>query len=282
MRVPFVSTALIELVMVLSTSSSPPPINLQFYTEIHAANGYAHGGDGCVPALAELSSDPAVQHVWFDYLANRFGQTNPGFAKPAPIPNVTYIALFDKSPPMEMDVQKLNNGKFECETEPLPDIPCPNGTVACPPVFGWWGGFNFFTGVFGMYYPNTTLLSVDEDKSEIWQWEWVNPTLMPNGSYVNITRNFTYFLAPPSKNENRTVKRFQWTQGIPGRPNNNRDCFIFDYQTNYLPGPVDPSRWLPPANTTCQPGRRESLSVPARESSFVPRSVLLTNPDIFS
>jgi len=33
----------------------------------------------------------------------------------------------------------------------------------------------------------------------------------------------------------------------------HRDCFIFDFRTNYVPGPISPSQWLPPPNTTCTP-----------------------------
>jgi len=244
--------------------AEPPGINLQFYAEIHASMGYGHDGDGCVTAEADIQSNPAIQHTYFDYLANSLAQTNPAFQNPDPRPNFTFVGLFGENPPTEMDVQQEQDGSFECFTEPLPAGPCPNGTIACPSVFGWWGEFDTaFTSVLGMFYPNTTLLGVAEDKSEIWQWEWVNPTLMPNGTYINVTRNYTYTLQAADNSHgglisNRTLLRYQWTQSIPLEPALpvHRDCFIFDFRTNYVSGPISPSQWLPPPNTTCTPRTR--------------------------
>ena len=47
-----------------------------------------------------------------------------------------------------------------------------------------------------------------------------------------------------------------WTQSIPLLPALpvHRDCFLFDYSHDYVPGPIDPARWLPPPGVKIQNG----------------------------
>ena len=144
-----------------------------------------------------------------------------------------------------------------CTTQPFSPVICRNGSRACPPTFGHWGELNGpFSSVLGMFYENTTLLKRTAH-SQIWQWEWTNPTLMPNGTYINVTRNYTYTLGrEPDKDGRVALHRFQWTQSIPLQPALpvHRDCFIFDYTTSYKRGPLPASHFEAPHGVKCVPG----------------------------
>ena len=286
-------------------SHTQPPLALQFEAKIHAAQGFGHDGDGCVLAERQLAQAPVVSQVWFDAPGKRLAQENTELRPIDPRPNLTVIGRFDDRPPTEIDVDVIG-GKLWCETEPLPPSFCANGSRTCPPKFGDFGSLNAFTsiraklesprdrthsalvshhplpsaatGVLGMYYYNTSLFHSGVD-SEVWQWEWVNPTLIPvNGSVIlmNVTRNFTYTVSTSRRADGtRPLLRFQWTQSIPLRPALpvHRDCFIFDYTTAYKAGPITSARFEGPAGVTCQ-NRSASLKVVAnagRDPRRIPR-----------
>lgn len=236
----------------------PPPLTLQFTTTLRAGQGYGHDGDGCVIAEAALRSAPVVQRLWFDAPNKRLAQTNPALRRP-PVAdgNLTVIGLFAIHPPTELDIRDgSTQGQRVCDTEPLPDAYCANGSRTCPPIFGdfGFGKLNALTSVLGCNYYNTTLLSRDpKHGTEVWQWSWVNPTrIVVNGTtkVYNITRNYTYTLATAAEarpDGTRPLLSFQWTQSIPLQPALpvHRDCFLFDYTENYVAGPIDASRWKP-------------------------------------
>jgi hypothetical protein len=250
-----------------------PNLTLQFFSEMHAAKGYGHNGDGCLLAEAALQnkSQRVIQNIWFDYPNQRLAQSNPGL-KPGPDPGITVIGLYAVNPPTELDLEQKSYGQ-KCFTEPIPPTYCRNGSRVCPPKFGFFGeGLTPFSSVFGDNYLNTSLLE-STPTADIWQWEYVNPTLMPNRSIINVTRNYTYTVSKtPAADGTRPLLRFQWTQSIPLEPALpiHRDCFIFDHTANYTAGPIDPSRWHAPVGVTCEP--REPVSG-ADES---PRSAGLT------
>ena len=260
----------------MAAKHAQPPLTLQFSTTLRVAQGYGHDGDGCVLAEAKLLSAPVVQRVWFDQPGRRLAQTNPGL-RPSPHPdsNLTVVGLFARSPPTELDLDVTASGEAVCATEPLPDAYCANGSRTCPPVFGdfGFGKINALTSVLGSNFYNTTLLSRDPvDGSEVWQWEWVLAQRIPlkNGTVVvmNITRNYTYSLAATAKTRpdgTRPLLRFQWTQSIPLQPAMpvHRDCFVFDYTQDYVPGPIDPARWAPPPGVTCENRSRAGLPLSA-------------------
>ena len=234
-----------------------PTPTLQFQTTMHVAQGFGHDGDGCLIAAARLRSEPTVSRVWFDAPGKRLAQTNLELVRPDTQPNLTFVGLFASNPPTEIDINNAR-GQVECQTEPLPPGICRNGSRACAPTFGGWGSLNAFTSVLGMYYLNTSFLAHASD-ADLWQWEWVKPTLikLKNGSVVtlNVTRNFTYWVSRRQLADGtRPLMRYQWTQSIPLRPALpvHRDCFIFDYSTGYVPGPIDPARWRAPPGITCQ------------------------------
>ena len=181
--------------------------------------------------------------------------------RPNPQPNLTVIGLYAVVPPTEYVLDVRTYGPI-CDTEPLPDKYCANGSRTCPPVFGdfGFGHLNALTSVLGSNYYNTTLLeSRPKQGVEVWQWEWTLPTKIPvNGSIhiMNVTRNYTYTLADTAhahSDGTRPLHRFVWTQSIPLEPALpvHRDCFVFDYTTNYIPGPIDPGRWGPPPGVVC-------------------------------
>merc|ERR1719201_3353347 len=75
-------------------------------------------------------------------------------------------------------------------------------------------------------------------------------------SHHECYRNDTYTLADTAhahSDGTRPLHRFVWTQSIPLEPALpvHRDCFVFDYTTNYIPGPIDPGRWRPPPGVVC-------------------------------
>lgn len=143
------------------------------------------------------------------------------------------------------------DGELSCETEPLPPVLCPNGSLppSCPPYFGGWGGLNPFTSVVGMWYPNTSKLEGGSTATyDTYNFMDVRPTLLPDDGCgttactmqhcsrcnqhedrpctkcpcencvveVNVTRNYTYTVAKaPQADGSHQMIRYQWTQGIP-------------------------------------------------------------------
>lgn len=274
------------LSLVLSLALTPrshpqPPLTLQFSTTMRVAQGFGHDGDGCPIAEAALAKSPVISRVWFDKPGQRLAQTNPGLRLPDPMPNLTVIGLYAATPPTELDLDVRTYGPI-CDTEPMPDVYCQNGSRTCPPVFGdfGFGHLNALTSVLGSNYYNTTLLSKAKG-AEVWQWSWTNPTKLPfNGSIVvvNITRNYTYTLADAASarpDGTRPLHRFVWTQSIPFPPSGapalpvHRDCFLFDYTQDYTPGPIDPARWLPPPGVKCQNGSVAATQASALQGRMV-------------
>ena len=239
-----------------------PPLTLQFSTTMRVAQGWGHDGDGCLAAEAALAKSPVISRIWFDKPGQRLAQTNPGLRLPDPTPNLTVIGLYATTPPTELDLDTRTYGPI-CDTEPLPDVYCNNGSRTCPPVFGdfGFGHLNALTSVLGSNYYNTTLLTKQKG-ADIWQCSWTNPTeVLVNGTIkvINITRNYSYTLANAASarpDGTRPLHRFVWTQSIPLLPALpvHRDCFLFDYSQDYVPGAIDPARWLPPPGVKCQNG----------------------------
>eukprot|EP00466_Bigelowiella_natans_P005536 jgi/Bigna1/80828/fgenesh1_pg.74_\ len=233
-----------------------PDATLQFSTYMRVGEGYGHDGDGCIAAYEMLETAPVISKVWFDAKNKRLAQSNTGLAKVDPTPNTTHLALFEEDPPTEVDLTEARDapGGFACTSEPLPPSICANGSRVCPPRFGNWGDFDsMFTGILGMFYENTTLLKKNQ-QNETWQWSSVELTPMPNGTRLNVTRNYTYILSATAQpDKTKPILRFQWTQSIPLRPAIpiHRDCFVFDYSLNYIPGPSKPSRWEVPSGVKC-------------------------------
>lgn len=129
--------------------------------------------------------------------------------------------------------------------------------MGCKASFGHFGEFGTpFTGVLGMNYLRTSFLSIDASGDEAWQWMDVHPTLMPNGTTVNITRNYTYHVAPLANGADpmapRALRRFEWTQGLPnGGDHSFRLCSVFDYTQEYRAGPPDIADFNAPSGTKC-------------------------------
>ena len=194
-----------------------PDLTLQFSTVMQVAHGYGHDGDGCVPAEAALKSSPASSKVWFDAPNRRLAQTNPRLAIVDPDPGATFVGLYDVTPATEIEFEEKSFG-VKCFSSPLPDTYCQNGSQTCPPTFGKFGElFTPFTGILGNNYLNTSFLE-STDVADLWQWGSDLPTLMPNGSYINITRNFTYIVSKtPRADGTRPLQSFRWTQSIPLR-----------------------------------------------------------------
>ena len=172
-------------------AAGPPAMTLTFAATMHIAGGYGHDGDGCVAAETALEATPTISRIWFDAANERLAQTNPDLERPDPRPNTTFVGLFEDTPPTAIAVTDNGAGHVQCETEPLPKGFCPNGTRACPPDFGTWGTvLTPFAAVLGTFYPNTTLLSETAD-ADLWQYTSVTNTKMPNGTYIDVTRNYT-------------------------------------------------------------------------------------------
>jgi hypothetical protein len=88
----------------------------------------------------------------------------------------------------------------------------------------------------------------------LWQFKDLKPTRLPapNGTVVlvNVTRNYTYHVAPASLTDNalelpRALRRYEWTQGLPFAPDPSTDrfCAVFDYTQDYVAGPPDIARF---------------------------------------
>ena len=136
---------------------------------MRVAQGWGHDGDGCLAAEAALAKSPVISRIWFDKPGQRLAQTNPGLRLPDPTPNLTVIGLYAATPPTELDLDTRTYGPI-CDTEPLPDVYCNNGSRTCPPVFGdfGFGHLNALTSVLGSNYYNTTLLTKQKG-AEVWQ-----------------------------------------------------------------------------------------------------------------
>lgn len=224
--------------------------------------GQARAAVGPSSTLAPDSPLPADSacRVWFDFAKQRLAQTNPGLARPPD--GSAVIGLFEQDPPVEYSLeQPLAGGPITCTERPVPDARCSNGSLVCPPTFGNWGQIGTaFTSILGVFYLNTSLLpGASTPFVDLWQWSWTLPTLMPNGTYINVTRNYTYHVGRrPDALGRRPLLRYTQTQSIPLRPASpiHRDCFIFDYRTNYTFGPPSDARFKPPAGVTCRPGHK--------------------------
>ena len=107
-----------------------------------------------------------------------------------------------------------------------------------------------------MYYWNTSMVA-SAPTNEVWQHTSVTPTKMSNGSIIDVTRNYTYTVGKTMANDDaatqRPLLRFQWTQSIPMEPALpvHRDCFIFDYTTDYVAGAIDGKFFEAPRGITC-------------------------------
>ena len=272
----------------------PPPPTLTFKTTIRAAEAYSSSPgtgpqrDGCLAATARLAT-PIVSNVAFDGLRGRLSQSN-AMLVPTPKANLTSIGRWDLRVPQEWDLEQVGDGRTTCFTESLPDAICPNGTKACPPNFGTWGGLNPFTSILGMWYPNTTLVA-DESTPAYDTYRLVDTreTLIPNDGCgtssctmehcstcnidigapckkcpcekciqkLPITRNYTYHVSKKkSPDGTRGLLRYSWTQGIPltkeGGPGFGRDCFIFDWSKGWTTDIKDDD-FAPPKDVECSP-----------------------------
>lgn len=225
-------------------SASPrtrPPLQLQFAATMRVSE--SDHGDGCV--TARKLENPVVSPVWFDAKNQRIAQTNAGLA-PHPIKPMTQVTRFDVKPPASLLLEPFFNETI-CYEKPLD----PSAS------WGRWGELCPFTSVFGMFYPNTTFLEVDHDTGdELWQWQSIKLTPMPNGSVVNITRNYTYHVAPAEPNaapgSPRGLRRYEWTQGLPnGGDHSFRFCAVFDYTLDYKGGPLSDASFGPPKGVKC-------------------------------
>jgi cathepsin B len=237
-----------------SGSRSPrarPTLQLQFSATMRVSE--SDHGDGC--QVARKLPDPVVSKVWFDDVNQRLAQTNAALDR-HPIKPFTDVTRFDVHPPATLLLEPFFN-ETVCYEKPLAPGPCPNGTALCPATWGHWGELCPFTSVFGMWYPNTTFLETDPATGEeLWQWTSVTLTPMPNGSTVNITRNYTYHVAPADPatraGEPRPLRRYEWTQGLPnGGDPSFRFCAVFDYTQDYQAGPPADTSFGPPAGVPC-------------------------------
>ena len=231
-----------------------PTLQLQFSATERVSE--SDSGDGCI--TARKLQNPVVSRVWFDASNQRISQTNAGLDR-HPSKPVTQVTRFDVKPPSTFQLEPFFNETI-CYEKPIGPVMCPNGSMVCPATFGHWGELSPFTSIFGMNYPNTSFLEIDPTTGEeLWQWMWVKPTLMPNGSYVNITRNYTYYLAPIEVGEAGTaattlrhLRRYEWTQGLPdGGDHSFRFCAVFDFSEDYKPGPPSNASFEPPPGVTC-------------------------------
>ena len=217
-----------------------PAMQLQFSATMRVSQtdqGPGGGpGDGCI--LARKLTDPIYSRLAFDAPAQRVAQSNINLER-HPTKDLTVVQLYNLTTPMTLELEPFFNTTI-CYEKPLP----PGAS------FGTWGSLNTFTGVLGMWYLKTSFLGKDDGGADMWQWMDVEPTLMPNGSTVNITRNYTYHLAAGP--EPRALRRFEWTQGLPnGGDHSFRFCNVFDYTQDYHGGAPDASAFGPPPGTRC-------------------------------
>eukprot|EP00322_Chrysochromulina_rotalis_P012083 CAMPEP_0115842592 /NCGR_PEP_ID=MMETSP0287-20121206/7880_1 /TAXON_ID=412157 /ORGANISM="Chrysochromulina rotalis, Strain UIO044" /LENGTH=256 /DNA_ID=CAMNT_0003296267 /DNA_START=32 /DNA_END=802 /DNA_ORIENTATION=+ len=225
-------------------------------------------GDGCITARPLPTEGLVSSRVWFDAPATRLAQTNADL-EPTPLKDVKQVYRFDVKPPTTLLIEPFFNSSV-CYTKPVAKVMCPNGTMGCDPTFGTWGELCPFTSLFGMWYPNTSFVGLDAATGdELWRFTSITPTKLPapNGTsvIVNITRNYTYYVAPEGQRshaqpaagapELRALRRYEWTQGLPfaADPSTDRFCAVFDYTQDYVPGPPDVESFGPPAGVTCTP-----------------------------
>jgi len=207
----------------------------------------------------------AISPIWFDAAAERIAQINAGYEySPSRLDRVANT--YTSAPPTSLLLEPFFN-QTVCYAQEIRGM-CANGTTGCPPRFGTWGDFGTpFSAVLGMYYQNTSHVGTSEEGEEVWEWTWDNPTLMPNGTTVNITRNYTYYVAPLTHSSTspkdldaagaaatapRALRRFEWTQGLPnGGAHSDRLCTVVDYTQGYVAGPPDASAFAPPDGVQC-------------------------------
>ena len=247
-----------------------PPLELQFSATMRISESSSvHGkvGDGCI--TARPLPDPVTSRVFFDAPNTRLAQTNAELKRDPPRA-ITQVDRFDLKPPTTFMIEPFFNESV-CYEKPIGPVMCPNGTMGCKATFGGWGELCPFTSLFGMYYPNTTFIGIDQTtRDELWQFKDVTPTLVPapNGTVVrvNITRNYTYHVAAASgrasSGELRALRRYEWTQGFPlaADPSTARFCAVFDYTQDYQRKPGVAS-FGPPRGVKCLPiARRDDMS----------------------
>ena len=224
-----------------------PTLQAQFSATMRVAQG-DHGpdgkpGDGCILAR-QLKGKRGVASspLWFDAHAKRIAQINAQLAYHPPPQQDKIAGRYDLPPKYpDLNIQSFFN-ETVCYAMPLHGL-CANGTSTCPPQFGFFGDFGTpFSGILGMFYLNTTFLETSAQGDDVWQWTWNEPTLMPNGTKVIITRNFTYNVAAPSAHAladaPRALRRLEWTQGLPnGGSHEARLCTVIDFEKDYMEGP---------------------------------------------
>lgn len=243
-----------------------PALELQFSATMRISeSSSAHGtvGDGCI--TARPLPNPVISRVWFDAPNTRLAQTNAGLER-APIKDVKQVDRFDMAVPTTFLIEPFFNSTV-CYEKPIGPVLCPNGTMGCRASFGHWGKLCPFTSLFGMYYPNTSFIGFDTASGdELWRFVQVTPTRLPapNGTIVNVnvTRNYTYYVAAASFEKRRTaprsqraLRRYEWTQGFPfsADPSKDRFCAVFDYTQDYIAGPPGTASFGPPGGTNCSP-----------------------------
>ena len=247
-----------------SRGRTRPNLQTQFSATMRLAQT-DHGpddkpGDGCILARAlkpaqSTSLRLANSSVWFDAIKQRIAQVNAQYAAKPARKGLTTIGRYDLPSKASLFIEPFFNSTV-CYAQHLKGM-CPNGTAVCPPDFGHFGDFGTpFTGLLGMYYLNTSFLQLSESGDEVWQWTDNRRTLMANGSYVIITRNYTYHLAPegPPKTAGvasdasapRMLRRLEWTQGLPnGGSHAARLCTVIDFTQDYVAGPPPDSEFEP-------------------------------------
>ena len=125
--------ALLAALAGTASAQKRPSLQLQFESTMRAANGFGHDGDGCVLARDALANAPVLSKVWFDAAGQRLAQTNPGWRRVDPYPNLTVMGLYKDHPPTEFDFSRSSSapGGFACRTEPLPPgyLPAPAASM---------------------------------------------------------------------------------------------------------------------------------------------------------
>lgn len=246
---------------------SSPPVRPTLQTQFTATvrTGQAdHGpdgepGDGCIIARP-LKPAPhtglklGAFQIWFDAPNTRIAQEAESAPGEPATRTVKTIDRYDLPSFPSLLVEPFFN-ETVCYAKRMQGM-CRNGTSECPPNFGHFGDLATpFTNTLGMYYLNTSLLELHDDGVEVWQWTDDHPTLMPNGSTVIITRNYTYHVAPApaqaASHQNgptapRPLKRLEWTQGLPnGGSHDARLCTVIDFTQEYVGGAPPVSAFEP-------------------------------------
>lgn len=132
----------ILLTIATTEAVTQPTPTLVFGATVRVAEAYADSPgsgpsrDGCLVAEKRLAS-PVISRVVFDAKKGRLRQSNPNLER-NPSENITSIGRWDLKSPREWDLINADSG-VSCYTELIPPAICPNGTKACPPVFGTLG-----------------------------------------------------------------------------------------------------------------------------------------------